>query len=44
MGAGDAIRAKEILEGHTSLMVICPNSSRVWPLARLESFLRDIID
>jgi hypothetical protein len=44
MDAGDAIRAKEILGGHTGIMVICPNSSRVWLLARLESFLKDIMD
>jgi hypothetical protein len=42
--AEDAVRAKEILGGHTSLLIRCPNSSRVWPLTKLESFLKDTID
>ena len=42
--AEDAVRAKEILGGHTSILVRCPNSSRVWPVSKLESFLKDVID
>ncbi len=42
--AEDAVRAKEILGDHTALLVRCPNSARVWPLGKLESFLKDIID
>ncbi len=42
--AEDAARAKEMLGGHTSLLVRCPNSSRIWPISKLESFLKDIID
>lgn len=42
--ADDAVRAKEILGGHTSLLIRTPNSSRVWSLSKLESFLKDMID
>lgn len=42
--AEDIVRGKEILGGHTSLLVRCPNSSRVWPVSKLESFLKDTID
>jgi len=42
--AGDAVRAKEILGGHTSLLVRCPNSCKVWSISKLESFLKDVID
>jgi hypothetical protein len=42
--AVDAVRAKEILRGHTSLLVRCPNSSKLWSLSQLESFLKDLID
>jgi hypothetical protein len=42
--AEDAARAKEILGGHTSLLVRCPNSSRIWPISKLESFLKNTID
>jgi len=42
--AEDAARAKEILGGHTSLLVRCPNSSRIWPISKLESFLKNAID
>jgi hypothetical protein len=40
----DAIRAKQILGGHTSLLVRCPQSARVWSLRQLESFVKDLID
>lgn len=42
--AGDTVRAKEILGGHTSLLVRCPNSCKVWSVGQLESFLKDTID
>ena len=42
--ADDMVRAKEILGGHTSLLVRCPNSSKVWSISMLESFLKDTID
>jgi hypothetical protein len=42
--AEDAVRAKEILGGHTSLLVRCPNSCKIWPISKLESFLKDTID
>jgi hypothetical protein len=42
--AKDTVRAKEILGGHTSLLVRCPNSTKVWSINQLESFLKDTID
>jgi len=42
--AEDTARAKEILGGHTSLLVRCPNSCKVWSISQLESFLKDTID
>jgi hypothetical protein len=42
--AVDAVRAKEILGGHTSLLVRCPNSCKLWSLGQLESFVKDLID
>ncbi|MBN1570300.1 MAG: hypothetical protein JXA73_20835 [Acidobacteria bacterium] len=42
--AVDAVRAKEILGGHTGLMVRVPNSSKLWSLGQLESFVKDLID
>ena len=42
--AADAVRAKEILGGHTCLLIKTPNSSKVWSLGELETFLKDIID
>ena len=42
--AEDAFTAKEILGGHTSQVVICPNSSKVWPISKLESYIKEIID
>jgi hypothetical protein len=42
--AADAVRAKEILGGHTSLLVRCPNTCKLWPLGQLESFIKDLID
>jgi len=42
--AADAARAKEILGGHTSLLVRCPNTCKLWSLSQLESFLKDLID
>jgi hypothetical protein len=40
----DAVRAKEILGGHTCLLVRCPNSVKVWTLNKVESFLKDLVD
>jgi hypothetical protein len=42
--AVDAVRAKEILGDHTSLLVRAPDSSRLWSLSQLESFVKDLID
>jgi hypothetical protein len=42
--AVDAVRAKEILGGHTCLLVRCPNTVKVWSLGQLVSFLKDLID
>jgi hypothetical protein len=42
--AVDAVRAKEILGGHTCLLVRTPNTSKLWSLGQLESFLRDLVD
>lgn len=42
--AADAVRAKEILGGHTSLLVRCPNTCKLWSIAQLESFITDLID
>jgi hypothetical protein len=42
--AVDAVRAKEILGGHTCLLVRCPNTCKLWSLGQLESFVKDLID
>lgn len=42
--AADAVRAKEILGGHMSLLVRCPNTCKLWSLGQLESFIKDLID
>ena len=42
--ASDTVRAKEILGGHTSLLVRCPNTCKLWSLNQLESFIKDLID
>jgi hypothetical protein len=42
--ATDAVRVKEILGGHTSLLVRCPNTCKLWSLGQLESFIKDLID
>jgi hypothetical protein len=42
--AADAVRAKEILGGHTCLMILCPNTAKLWSVGQLESFLKNIID
>lgn len=42
--AADAVRAKEILGGHTSLLVRCPNVCKLWSITQLESFIKDLID
>jgi hypothetical protein len=42
--AVDAVRAKEILGGHTCLLVRCPNTCKLWSLGQLESFIKDLID
>ena len=42
--AVDAVRAKEILGGHTCLLVRCPNTCKLWSLSQMESFLKDLID
>ncbi len=42
--AADAVRTKEILGGHTSLLVHCPNVFKLWSLNQVESFVKDLID
>jgi hypothetical protein len=42
--AVDAVRAKEILGGHTALLVRCPNVCKLWSDGQLESFIKDLID
>jgi len=42
--AVDAVRAKEILGGHTCLLIRTPNTSKLWSLNQLESFIKDLID
>ena len=42
--AADAVRAKEMLGGHTSLLVHCPNQFKLWALNDVESFVKDLID
>ncbi len=42
--AADAVRAKEILGGHTSLLVRCPNTCKLWSFGQLESFIKDLIN
>jgi hypothetical protein len=40
----DAIKAKEILRGHTCLFVRIPLSSKLWSLRQVEEFTKDLID
>ncbi|MDM7995147.1 MAG: hypothetical protein QUT30_05605 [Acidobacteriota bacterium] len=42
--AADAVRAKEILGGHSALLVRCPNTCKLWSLGQLESFIKNLID
>jgi hypothetical protein len=42
--AKDAVRAKEMLGGHTSLLIRCPNTCKLWSISQLESFIKDLID
>ncbi len=42
--AVDAVRAKEILGGHTCLLIRTPNTSKLWSLGQLESFIQDLVD
>jgi hypothetical protein len=40
----DLTIAKQLLAGHTALLVRCPQSCKLWSLNQLESFLKDLID
>ncbi len=40
----DALKAKQILGGHTCLLVRAPHSSKLWSLRQVESFTKDLID
>ena len=40
----DAVRAKEILGGHTCIMVRIPLSAKIWSLQEVESYIKDLID
>ena len=42
--AADAARAKEMLGGHSALLVHCPNQFKLWSLNQVESFVKDLID
>jgi hypothetical protein len=42
--AADVVQAKKLLGGHTSLLVRCPNTCKLWSLSQLESFIKDLID
>jgi hypothetical protein len=40
----DAIRAREILAGHSCVMVRQPLSSKIWSLREVEKYVRELID
>ncbi len=40
----DAVRAKEILGGHTCILTRGPLSSKLWSLREVESYTKDLID
>ena len=40
----DAVKAKEILKGHTCLFVRIPLSSKLWSLREVEQFTKELID
>jgi hypothetical protein len=40
----DAVKAKEILAGHSCIMVRPPLSSKVWSLREVEKYTRELID
>ncbi|HEX7475942.1 MAG TPA: hypothetical protein VF318_08255, partial [Dehalococcoidales bacterium] len=40
----DAVKAKQILGGHTCLLVRGPQSSIIWSLRQIESYTKDLID
>jgi hypothetical protein len=40
----DAVKAKEILRGHTCILVRGPLSSRLWPLREVEKYHKELID
>jgi hypothetical protein len=42
--ARDISIAKELLGGHSCLLLRCPNASKVWSLNQLDTFLRDVIN
>jgi hypothetical protein len=42
--ARDISIAKKLLQGHTCLLLRCPNACKVWSLNQLASFLNEIID
>jgi hypothetical protein len=42
--AVDAVRAKQILVGHTCIMVRIPLSAKVWSLREVEAYIKDLMD
>jgi hypothetical protein len=40
----DAVRAKEILRGHSCVMVRTPLTSKVWSLREVEQYSKEVID
>jgi hypothetical protein len=40
----DAIKAREILDGHTCIMIRGPHSSKIWSVRQVEQYTRELID
>ena len=40
----DAIKAREILKGHTCIMIRSPLSTKLWPVREVEKYTRELID
>jgi hypothetical protein len=40
----DAIKAREILDGHTCIMIRGPHSSKIWSVRQVEQYTKELID
>ncbi len=40
----DAIKAREILDGHTCIMIRGPHSSKIWSVREVEQYTKELID